>query len=175
MLESAGRVADGVILNSISTPEYVDFALERIDEGAKSAGRDLSEIEIGHSIIYSVADEVQEAVAAAKEDVLFYLSYPELDPVIERSQFKSEATKVRELYSNGERRKALSAKTDEMLDVFAVYGTPKQCKAKLRKFVRRGVTLPFIRVSTSSYKESERKEVFLKAIDSLRYYAEASS
>ncbi len=168
MLELAGKIADGVILNSISTPEYVKFARERIADGAKAAGRDPSQIEIGHSIIYAVAEDSQEATKAAKEDILFYVSYPELDPVIERSRFKKEALRMRELYSKGDKKGALSLISDEMLDAFAVFGTPKECAVKLRKFVRRGIDLPVVRVSVMPYKEHERKKVFMRAIDSLK-------
>jgi 5,10-methylenetetrahydromethanopterin reductase len=168
MLELAGKVADGVILNSISTPEYVKFARERIADGAKAVGRDPSKIEIAHSIIYAVSDEHEEAINAAKEDILFYLSYPELDPVIERSSYKKEALRIRELYSNGDEKAALSLITTDMLDTFAVYGNPNECRERLRKFVRRGISLPVIRVSIVPYKESERNHVFMEAISSLK-------
>ncbi len=167
MLELAGEVADGVILNSISTPEYVEFALERIAEGAKKAGRNPSEIEIGHSIIYAVADDPEEAINTAKEDILFYMSYPELDPVIEKSPFKSEAVKIRQLYAKGEKKGALSLVTDEMLNTFAVYGNAKECRTRLRNFVKRGVTLPIIRVSVTPYRENQTKAAFMRTIKSL--------
>ncbi len=167
MLELAGEIADGVILNSISTPEYVKFARERIAAGASRAKRKPSEIEVCHSIVYAVADDFDEAVDAAKEDILFYMSYPELDPVIERSQFKTEALKVRTLNLKGRKKEALSLITEEMLNVFTVYGTVDEGKAKLEKFLRRGITLPIIRVSVSPNMESERKRVFLRAITSL--------
>src|SRR5712692_4670860 len=168
MLQLAGRLADGVILNSISTPEYVSFAKEKITEGAKSAGRDPSKMTVGHSVIFAAAEDIQEAIDAAKEDILFYISYPELDPVIERSPFTTEVKKMRELLIKGEKKQALSLIGEEMLDAFAVYGTPKDCRARLRKFLRRGISLPIIRVSVSPYKESERRDVLMTAIKSLK-------
>lgn len=168
MLELAGKVADGVILNSISTLEYMKFAFERIADGAESVGRDPSRIEIGHSIIYSVAEDGQEAIEAAKEDILFYLSYQELDPVIEKSAFGAQVLKIRESYLKGDKEAALSLISSEMLDAFSVYGTPGECRERLRKFVRRGVTLPIIRISMASHKKHERKEIFSRAVESLR-------
>jgi len=168
MLELAGKVGDGVILNSISTPEYVKFARERIADGAKSVNKDPSKIEIGHSIIYAVAEDSREAAKAAREDILFYISYPELDPVIEKSPFRTEAMKMREYYLKGEKEAALSLITTEMLDTFAVYGTPGECRDGLRKFLKRGVTLPIIRVSVSPHKESERRDILMTAIESLK-------
>jgi 5,10-methylenetetrahydromethanopterin reductase len=167
MLELAGEVADGVILNSISTPEYVKFARERIAEGARSVGRDPSKIEIGHSVIYAVSEDGHEAIEKAKEDILFYLSYPELDPVIEKSAFGADVVKIRESYSKGDKETALSLISGEMLDTFSVYGTPGECRERLRKFVGRGVTLPIIRVSMAS-RETHKKAAFLRAVESLR-------
>jgi len=168
MLQLAGRLADGVILNSISTPEYVSFAKEKITEGAKLAGRDPSKMKVGHSVIFAAAEDVQEAIDAAKEDILFYISYPELDPVIERSPFTTEVKMMRELLIKGEKKQALSLIDEEMLDAFAVYGTPKDCRARLRQFLSRGISLPIIRVSVSPYKESERRDVLMTAIESLK-------
>lgn len=167
MLQLAGEIADGVILNSISTPEYVEFAKEKIATGAKSVGRDPSKIGIGHSIIYACSDNRRDAANAAKEDILFYISYSELDPVIRKSPFTTEAMRMRQLYKTGKKKEALALITDEMLDAFAVYGTPKECKTKLERFLSRGITLPIIRVSVTPYKETERKDAFMKAIDSL--------
>jgi 5,10-methylenetetrahydromethanopterin reductase len=171
MLTLAGQIGDGVILNSLSTPEYVEFAKERIVAGARKTGRNPSKIEVGHSIIYSTAEDHEEAVHAAKEDVLFYLSYPELDPLIDRSPFKVEALKIRELYVKGRRNEALSLITEEMLDMFTVYGTAKECREKLRKFLQRGITLPVIRVSSGSYKNGELRQVFVRAIRSLSNFS----
>ena len=168
MLELAGKVADGVILNSISTPEYVKFARAKITDGARSVGRDPSKIEIAHSVIYAVAEDSQEAIEAAKEDILFYLSYPELDPVIEKSTFGAEVLKIRESYLKGDKEAALSLISSEMLDTFSVYGTPGECRERLRKFIGRGITLPIIRVSMASREKRQEKAIFLRAVESLR-------
>ena len=93
----------------------------------------------------------------------------DLDPVIERSPFKNDALKMRELYLKEDKAAALSLITDEMLNTFAVCGTPSECRKKIQKFVsERGITLPVIRVSVLPYKEQERKNVFMRAIDSLK-------
>jgi hypothetical protein len=55
-----------------------------------------------------------------------------------------------------------------MLDMFAVYGTSSECRKKLQEFVRRGISLPVIRVSVLPYREQERKGVFMRAIESLK-------
>src|SRR2546429_2162345 len=140
--------------------------------GALSAGKDPSQTSSGHSIIYAVADNPQEASDAAKEDILFYLSYPELDPVVERSDFAATVKEMRRLYSDGDKRGALEVISEEMVDAFAVCGTPKECRRKLQKFVAsREIDIPIIRVSTMTYQRAETKDVFMRAIDSLSNWA----
>ena len=170
VLELAGRMADGVILNSISNPEYVAFARERIAESARSVGRDPNEIEVCQSVIYAVADESLEALGPAKDEVLFYIAYPERSSLLRQvanSPFEKELLKMRELYFRGDKNGALSLITDDILDAFAVYGSPKECREGLEKFVRRGIDLPIVRVPVRIYKE-QAQNVFLRSIDSLK-------
>lgn len=166
MLELAGEIADGVVLNSISTPEYLEYALERIKTGASRAGRDISKFEIGHSVIYSVSENYDEAVRTAKEDVLFYISYPELDPVLAKSPFQDQALEIRDLCRKGRKKEASELISEEMLEMFAVYGTPEECRSRLKSFLRRGITLPFIRVAVSGG-DRKAKATFDLAISSL--------
>ena len=79
---------------------------------------------------------------------------------------------MRRLYSDGDKRGALAVISEEMVDVFAVCGTPKECRRKLQKFVAsREIDIPIIRVSTMTYQRAETKDVFMRAIDSLSNWA----
>ena len=168
MLRLAGEVADGVVLNSLATPDHINHARDMIRQGAEQAGRDPAKITISSSVIYSVSDDVEEAVLAAKEDILFYLGYPEITPILEQSGFLEEAEAVREAHKESGKEKALSLISQRMLDDFAIYGSASECQAKLRQFISAGLDLPIIRVSNVPYAEEDKKRVFLRAIDSLR-------
>jgi 5,10-methylenetetrahydromethanopterin reductase len=61
MLQLAGEVADGVILNSIATPAHIQHARNMLKRGAEIAGRDPAKGTIAASVIYAVADNVAEA------------------------------------------------------------------------------------------------------------------
>ncbi len=167
MLRLAGGIADGVILNSLGAPEYFRYAISLMSEGAKAAGRDLSNFEIAASIIFSVAERRDDAIEAARPDVLFYFLYPELDPVIEKSPYMERVAKIRQAYAQGETKNAVSLVSDEMVDDFTISGTPEECRTKIRKLTDYGVTLPVIRVSVQPFEENKRKEVFLNAIRTL--------
>lgn len=167
MLRLAGEIADGVVLNSIGTEQYYGYAKSMLSEGAGLAKRDPKSLEIAASIIFSVADNRDEAIEAARPDVLFYLLYPELDPVIEKTPYVEQVAEIRRVHSRGDSRKALSLVRDDIVDNLSISGTPKECRAKLRKLTDYGVTLPVIRVSVQPFKEDQRKNAFLKTIDAL--------
>jgi 5,10-methylenetetrahydromethanopterin reductase len=168
MIELAGEVGDGVILNSIATPQHIDHARKMLRQGAKKAGRDASRLTVASSVIYAVSDDVEEAAAAAREDVLFYIGYPELDPVLEQSGLMPQAEEIRRTQQQHGRQAALGLIDRSMLDALAIYGRAENCRTKLRSLMRAGIDLPIIRVSNVPYPEAEKKQVFLRAIESLK-------
>ena len=52
-----------------------------------------------------------------------------------------------------------------MVEDLGISGTQKECRDKIRKLYDCGITLPIIRVSVKPFKENERKDVFLRAIE----------
>ena len=170
MLQLAGEVADGVILNSIPTPEHIRHAKQMVKQGAEKAGRDPHKFTIASSVIYSVADDVEEAAKAAREDILFYLGYPEVNPMLEQSGFLEEAQAVRAAYRDGGKEKALGMISQRMLDSLSIHGDTARCRARLTELIKAGLDLPIIRVSNVPYGEKEKKRVFLRAIESLRNF-----
>ncbi|MBI4199989.1 MAG: LLM class flavin-dependent oxidoreductase [Chloroflexi bacterium] len=168
MLTLAGEIADGGILNSIPTPGHIRHARQVLQRGAAKAGRDPGRLTVAASVIYSVSDNLEEAAAAAKEDVLFYLGYPEINPILEQSGLMKAAESVRQASREHGKRLALELIDKPMLDALAVYGDAKRCRARLKELMEAGIDLPIIRVSNALYPEADKKRVFLRAIESLQ-------
>lgn len=168
MIRLAGEVADGVILNSMATPSHIKSARELLHQGAAKAGRDPARSTLASSVVYSVSDDVEEAARAAREDLLFYLGYPEIDPILEQSGFAAEAEAVRRAHREQGKEAALRLITQPMLDTMTIYGRPATCREKLEALMDAGIDLPIIRVSNVPYPEREKKRIFLRAIESLR-------
>jgi 5,10-methylenetetrahydromethanopterin reductase len=168
MLNLAGKIGDGIILNSIGTEQYFKHAISVFNNSVREADRSTNTFEIASSVIFSVADKHQVAIDTARHDVLFYILYPELDPVIEKTPYIQKVAEIRKANSKGENREALSLISDDMVEDLSISGTPKECRDKIKKLYDYGVTLPIIRVSVMPFKENERKEVFLRAIAALK-------
>src|SRR5512137_376680 len=64
MMELAGEIADGVVLNYCAPPEHNDRALELLEKGARKAGRKLEEIDRPQLIVCSVDEDHDQAIEA---------------------------------------------------------------------------------------------------------------
>ena len=135
---------------------------------AYGAGRDSSALRIASSVIYSVSDDLEKASRAAKEDVLFYLGYPEVNPMLEQSGFLEEVEVLRRVSREESKDQALELMSQRMLDSLAIYGDEQSCRARLRELIDAGLDLPIIRVSNVPYAEEDKRRVFLRAIESLQ-------
>src|SRR5207237_2780655 len=71
MLELAGEIADGVVLNWIP-PEAVPASVERLQAGARKAGRTLQGFEIASFVRTCVTDDAPAAHATLARDITGY-------------------------------------------------------------------------------------------------------
>src|SRR5262249_21035760 len=67
MMELAGEIADGVVLNYCVPPAYNHNALAHLEAGARKAGRTLDTLDRPQLIVCSVDHDHARAVQAAKE------------------------------------------------------------------------------------------------------------
>ncbi len=74
MMELAGEIADGVVLNYCVPPEYNHMALKHIEIGAKKAGRNLEDIDRPQLIVCSVDHDHHRAIQAAKVLLTQYIA-----------------------------------------------------------------------------------------------------
>lgn len=73
MLELAGEIADGVLLNYMVSPKYNDEAMDRIAVGARRAGRRLEQIDRPQLVVCSVDRDRGKALDAARLLLTQYL------------------------------------------------------------------------------------------------------
>src|SRR5512135_638815 len=74
MMELAGEIADGVVLNYCVPPAYTHQALKHIEIGAKKAGRSLDDIDRPQLIVCSVDYDHHRAVQGAKVLLTQYIA-----------------------------------------------------------------------------------------------------
>jgi 5,10-methylenetetrahydromethanopterin reductase len=168
MRRLTGRMADGVILNSLSTPEFIRRSIAIIKAGADEKGRSLSDIDIGASIVFSADPDRTQALEAAKRAVLFYIIYPEFDPIVETTPYMEEIKALREAYWSGDRDKAYRVLTEPIVDAFTVFGTPDECREKIERYKAAGLQLFVIRSAVDRF---NGKQAVLTNIEAMKGFA----
>jgi alkanesulfonate monooxygenase SsuD/methylene tetrahydromethanopterin reductase-like flavin-dependent oxidoreductase (luciferase family) len=136
MARLAGETCDGLRLHPLSTVAYVNDVLRpAMEEGAKRAGRDISEIEIvsmPFTITGRTPEEVEAAKAQVRMHIAFYASTRTYHAVLRHHGWEDAGLKLHELSMQGRWAEMGQAITDEMLGHFAVTGTYEELMPKLR-------------------------------------------
>jgi probable F420-dependent oxidoreductase len=143
MLELAGEVADGVILNFMPV-EAVPRILEHVRAGAARAGRDPGTIEIVSRFQVIVTDDVPRARDAIRMMMGPYFATSVYNRFIAWCGFPDEAAAILAGWQAKDRGRNLAAVTDEMIDRIAVIGDAAHCRKRLEAFAAAGVTTPMI-------------------------------
>ncbi|MBP2031111.1 5,10-methylenetetrahydromethanopterin reductase [Methanohalophilus levihalophilus] len=140
MLELAGEVADGVLINA-SHPKDFEVAVEKIAAGAKKAGRDPKDIDVAAYACFSIDKDAAKAKSAAKIVVAFIVAGSP-DMVLERHGIDVAAkADIGAAIAKGDFGALMGdLVTDDMINAFSICGTPEDCKARIDELMAIGVT-----------------------------------
>ena len=138
MLETAGEIADGVLINA-SNPKDYEAAMPMIKKGIEAAGGDKA-FDVGAYTATSIGADSDAAKNAAKIVVAF-IAAGSPAPVIERHGLPEGFNEQMGAFlAKGDFGGAIGAVTDEALDAFSVCGTPDEFIPKIEGLAEMGVT-----------------------------------
>jgi 5,10-methylenetetrahydromethanopterin reductase len=147
MMELAGEIADGVVLNYCAPPEHNDLALELLENGARKSGRKLEDLKRPQLIVCSVDNDHDQAIEASKMLLCQYLAQ---QPHIAKSSGVSQSL-VDDIQSilgwpasKEQINKAKHLVPDDLVLRITASGTPDEACAKVQEYVRRGCTSPIL-------------------------------
>jgi 5,10-methylenetetrahydromethanopterin reductase len=147
MLELAGEIGDGVLLNYLVSPRYNDRALARIEAGARRAGRTLDDVDRPQLVVVSMDRDRERALDNARELVTQYLGQ---QPHIMKASGVSEdlleeINKVLTWPATEEQiRAAMKLVPDDVVQFITASGTPDEVRAKVQEYVDAGSTCPVL-------------------------------
>ncbi len=147
MMELAGEIADGVVLNYCVPPEYNREALKHLEIGARKAGRNMDDIDRPQLVVCSVDYDHHRAVQATKELITQYLA--QQPHIAEASGTPLETVeKVRSILgwpaSKEQIHEAMQFVPDELIERITASGTPDEVRAKVQEYNRNGCTCPIL-------------------------------
>jgi probable F420-dependent oxidoreductase len=137
MTKVAGEVADGMLVHAFTTERYLrEVTVPTIEDGLRSTGRKWEEFELSYLAFVVTGDTAEEMEAAAtgtRNQIAFYGSTPAYRPVLELHGWGDLQTELNTLSKQGEWDEMGRRIDDEVLDAFAVRGTPEEIPAQLQE------------------------------------------
>jgi probable F420-dependent oxidoreductase len=138
MLRLAGREADGVILNWLSAGDVTTVLAE--------SGRT---IDVTARVFVIPNDNATEARAIGRRMVAAYLNvagYAAFQAWLGRGP---QLEAMWEAWASGDRKHALEAIPDEVVDDLIIHGNYEQCRQHIQAYVDNGVTIPILAITAT--------------------------
>ncbi|MEM8902983.1 MAG: LLM class F420-dependent oxidoreductase [Actinomycetota bacterium] len=137
MLRLAGREGDGAIINWLSADDVATVA-RHVREGAEQAGGGSREI-VARVFVIPSAD-ADEARGIARFAIAAYLNVPVYAAFHE---WLGRGDRLRGMWDHwqaGDRKAALAAIPDDVVDELVIHGTPERCRELIDRYHEQGVT-----------------------------------
>jgi probable F420-dependent oxidoreductase len=136
MLRLAGRESDGAILNWLA-PGDVGTVVPYVHEAGP--GR-----EIAARIFVAATADAAEARGLGRRALAAYLTVPVYRAFHEWLGRGDRLAPMWRAWAAGDRRAALAAIDDDVVDELVVHGPPERCREQVRRYVEAGVTTPVL-------------------------------
>jgi 5,10-methylenetetrahydromethanopterin reductase len=148
MLQLAGEICDGVVLNYVVSVDYIRDAVALVEKGAKKAGKTLEDVDRPELIVCSLSDkDPVAAMAEAKKLAAYYFA---TEPHIMKASGASEdlLERVQSVMSwpatEEDYARASEVIPDEIVRNIMAVGTSDECRAKVGEYIEAGVTCPIL-------------------------------
>ena len=138
MLELAGEIADGVVLNFVTVAD-VRHARERVAAGAARAGRSLDDFEIVVFFRATVTGDYEQARARYQRELLTYIMAPVYQHMFAREGWKEACREVQTLWRARERQQALDAVPEALIRERALIGEVDALRERLGAYAAAGM------------------------------------
>jgi 5,10-methylenetetrahydromethanopterin reductase len=138
----AGSYSDGLLTASITTPGFVKYSREMMLEGARQAGKDPSNLDLGSVIVGSVHRDRARGREGAREMAAMYLANKvqnirgSADVLLQKAGLAAEEIQpIADAMEKGGRKAAARAVSDEVLEkVCPIAGTPEDCIRSIEQY-----------------------------------------
>lgn len=169
MTEVAGEVADGFLCHGFSTERYVrEVTLPALARGRAKVGKTLEGFQIsgpGFLAIGSTEEEIATAVAAIRQQISFYGSTPAYRKVLELHGWGDLQDELTALSKRGRWDTMPELIDDEVLNTFAIVGTPEEVPAEIAR--RYGDIVQRFTVVVPFQSDQDRLRLLLDAVRAL--------
>lgn len=148
MLELAGEICDGVVLNYVVSVDYIREAVALVEKGAQRAGKTLDQVDRPELLVCCLSDE--DPAAAMLEGKALVAYYLGTEPHIMKASGVDEALieQVQQIVgwpaTEADYRRAAQIIPDEVVRNLMAVGTADECRTKVKEYIDAGVTCPIL-------------------------------
>jgi len=133
MIRTAAEVADGLLGHPIYSLSWIrQVVLPSVARGLQDSGRPRDEFHLCLAVCCAVGKDVQRVRRAAAATIAFYATVRTYEPLF--AAFQPQVQRIQEALMRDDPAAMANAVSDEMIDAFAVAGTPDQARAKLAAY-----------------------------------------
>jgi probable F420-dependent oxidoreductase len=137
MCRLAGELCDGFQIHPFHSVKYLhDVVLPKVEEGLQAGGRKRADLCLASSVLIVTgvdAAQMQAAERSVKTQIGFYASTPNYRVILECHGWGQVARDLTRKSIQGDWEGMATLITDDMLDAFAIVGTPNELPEKLRR------------------------------------------
>ncbi|MCL4242699.1 MAG: LLM class F420-dependent oxidoreductase [Dehalococcoidia bacterium] len=163
MLRVAGEVGDGAIINWLSAADCRK-SVAVVREAASTAGRDPEQIEITARLMVNIDPPGPDGDIGRRRLINAYLNVPVYRSFHEWLG-RSEALRgMWDAWEGGDRKGAVAAIPDQVVDDLVVHGTAEERNAHVRRYLEAGVDTAFLNWFSVNPDPAIRRELTLKAM-----------
>lgn len=143
MLTLSGQIADGVLLNALTSPIYAMKAIGHVREGLEFANREKSSFDVAGIIYVSIDKNGTKARDVLKPLLAdYFLKQPHT------ARDSGVSDEVLSALRSGSRVNGIEAAAkvipDDVVSSITAAGTPEECQDKIDEYRKAGIELPVI-------------------------------
>jgi len=132
MVRTAGEVADGLLGHPVCSPRWTrEVVLPAMALGLQRSGRRREDFHFCAGALCAIGHDTLEARRAAAASIAHYATVTAFEPVFLNHGFEAPLQGIHEAFLRGDSEAMMAAVTPEMVDAFAVAGTPDHVRKKL--------------------------------------------
>lgn len=145
-LSLAGRIADGVILNTYTPSGYVEWAVERVRTAAAEVGRDPDSVEVTCMLALRLTDDPDALLPGLRRRVARLLAEPGMgELLLGRAGLDTDLVgAIREAQPTGDSAAAAMRVPDDLVRQLYVLGDTAECKRRIEEYRAAGVDQPLL-------------------------------
>ena len=166
MLQVAGEVADGVILNWLAAGD-VPRVVTIVREAAARAGRDPEAVEITARLLVNVDPPGGEADVAVRRHVTAYLNVPVYRAYQDWLGRGGALGPMWQAWERGDRKAAVASVPEAVMRDLILRGSMAEIRAHVQRYLDAGIETAFLQVSTTEPDPARRRQVLGDALRAL--------